>query len=89
MLKTRWRNIFNNALELEVQNCVKVVFSACVLHNVCLLGNYFDPKDLEEVPNESESNFSNAVEGEDLPRDSPEATVFRNQLLNTLLNENL
>jgi hypothetical protein len=76
MMKTCWRNVFNNALELELQNCVKVVFSACILHNVCLLGNDFDPNQLEEFPNEAENDFSNGMESEDLQQVSPEAALF-------------
>jgi DDE superfamily endonuclease len=89
MMKTRWRNIFNNALELEVENCVKVIFSACVLHNVCLLGNDFNPSELDEVPDgDTEYNFLHEMEGEEVPRDSLDATIFRDRLLHEFSNEN-
>jgi hypothetical protein len=34
-LKTRWRNIFFKGLELNISNCVKTIFVAFLLHNLC------------------------------------------------------
>lgn len=48
ILKNRWRNVFNRDLELKLENSIKTVFAAFVLHNICMLQNDFEPFIIEE-----------------------------------------
>lgn len=41
VLKNRWRNIFNRDLELKIENSVKTIAVACILHNICVDMNDF------------------------------------------------
>lgn len=59
VLKTRWRNIFNRELELNIKHCIQTIFSAFVLHNICIMQEEFDPyfsPILEESVNANESS---------------------------------
>lgn len=83
MTKTRWRNIYNRELELSVKNCCKTIFSAFVLHNICVMKGDFCELDLN-VPDESNNNSRHNQNDESL-QDSEEGLSIRYQMFNEFL----
>jgi hypothetical protein len=82
-------NYFCKALELQLDNCVKTIFSACILHNICMLGNDFDQAGLEIYADENEENNNQQdIEDDFLEPDVQEAITFRNNLFDQFFNEN-
>lgn len=84
MLKVRWRNIFDKALALKINNSIKTVFCACILHNICIEGGDFGPE-ADNIENFAE--FARDMNFTAMPEevtDCNEAIELRNSLLELL-----
>ncbi|XP_036327735.1 protein ALP1-like [Rhagoletis pomonella] len=82
ILKNRWRNIFNRDLELKIENCIKTVFAAFILHNICILADDFD---LSSLATENETINIESVQSARNISDSEDGLRVRNEILNEFL----
>ena len=88
ILKTKWRNIFNRDLELTTENCIKTIFAAFVLHNICILKNDFNPNMLFENEHINDDDDDNEINGDIIVPDSEEGLNIRNDIFNDFLSRN-
>lgn len=91
ILKIRWRSIFDKALELKIENSIKTIFAACVLHNICVeSGDLVDEGEPQRTEEEYalDNNFEVTEEGDEF-LDTGEAILFREELLQSLLERHV